>query len=334
MSPLAACAVLLVASATAVATDAPPAGALAASASEGRRLRVADNDELNAWLSSPGRSTKEDADSDNGYIDLIRKQRGLADSWSYGYDTGLHKVSKIHASQITARKPCVVILSPPAPIKSDMPTSVPLSAPTAVPFPAPTPAPTPSPVIFIEVTGACSYNEGSINDIYASIGRTADGRAYYKGQTNGRFLYFDAACGGGFTIYPRWIFDSDEPSTSASTDLDMDGECSYYGRISYDGVDPPLGANSWAIFCSSGLTWTELTLTSNQLTSSNATLTAEVGAGGGGGSDGGLNKNVIGVIVTVCVFCCAGLFANFCLGKGGGGGGEGGGFDGGYCGGD
>ena len=47
---------------------------------------------------------------------------------------------------------------------------------------------------------------------------------------------------------PRWIFDKDAPSVTASKDLDGDGGCSYASRLSSDDVLPPLTA-TWRSWC-------------------------------------------------------------------------------------
>ena len=132
-------------------------------------------------------------------------------------------------------------------------------------------------VTSFEVTGACS-NVASVNDVYSPAGSTADGRLYYEGQTNGRFLYFDAECDGE-TINDddadRWIIDLSEPSTTASIDLDGDNACSYYGRISDSGSEPPFGTNAWNLYCDSGWTATDLTLTVLSSTSVPTPLTSQ-----------------------------------------------------------
>jgi len=78
-------------------------------------------------------------------------------------------------------------------------------------------------VTSFEVSGACS-NVASVNDIYIQAGTTADDRPYYEGQTNGRFVFFDAECDGE-TInddgVDRWVMAYNEPSTTAAFDLDV-----------------------------------------------------------------------------------------------------------------
>ena len=115
----------------------------------------------------------------------------------------------------------------------------------------------------IEVSGSC-VSESALNDVFEPVARTADGRWYFRGQANGRFLYFDSECSGGLhqTRSRSWIFDSIEPSTSAEHDLAQDGgECNFKAHIASTSEEPPLGMRSWMIKCGGVLTGTLLTLT-------------------------------------------------------------------------
>ena len=44
------------------------------------------------------------------------------------------------------------------------------------------------------LSGACAYSN-AINDVYAPVNTTSDGRWYYKGQTRGMFIYFEDNAG-------------------------------------------------------------------------------------------------------------------------------------------
>ena len=155
------------------------------------------------------------------------------------------------------------------------PTSVPTRLPTTAPTasPAPTVAhPSPSPTVahpsssptavpaFLMVSGACD-KQPDIDDVYAPVGTTLDGRWYYKGHNHGGMLYFDQDCNGGTSSPDRWIIDDagTEVSTTAAYDLDGDGSCSYSARIYNDGADPPLGTNAWRMDCGH-LTEADLTI--------------------------------------------------------------------------
>ena len=67
------------------------------------------------------------------------------------------------------------------------------AAPPVTTAPAVMPAP-------IEVSGSC---QSLLNDVFERVARTADGRWYFLGQTNGMYLHFDSDCnGGGFCCIP------------------------------------------------------------------------------------------------------------------------------------
>ena len=109
-----------------------------------------------------------------------------------------------------------------------------------------------------ELTGSCNYNS-DINDFYAPVNKTSDGRWYYKGQCHGLYVYFDADCDGPFgasgsNIPDMWVIDSDEPSRTASSDLDGDGDClndgeGYKARHLSTDTEPPSGAHTWNVWC-------------------------------------------------------------------------------------
>ena len=105
--------------------------------------------------------------------------------------------------------------------------------------------------LYLSVSGSCDIDgSDTINDIFAPVDTTLDGRWYYKGETHGVVLYFDAGC-SGLAGTARWIFDVTGTivSTTAASDLDGDGSCVYMGRINYDGMNPPLGPHTWTIYC-------------------------------------------------------------------------------------
>lgn len=133
-------------------------------------------------------------------------------------------------------------------------------------------APTVSPTVTIsptfvsgvvfEVTGGCAE---ATNDVYEPVDLTHDGRWYYRGRSSGLFIFFDWNCDGAGSGVPRWIFDTDKPSLTASTDLDGDSGCDYEGRIFSEANEPPMGTNTWTMYCdvdgNAGFSPVELTLT-------------------------------------------------------------------------
>jgi hypothetical protein len=94
-----------------------------------------------------------------------------------------------------------------------------------------------------ELTGTCSFNS-EIDDVYAPVNTTGDGRWYYKGQRHNLFVCFDSDCDGPpgpVSSQDVWLIESDEPSNTASSDLDGDGEClnsgdGFKARIGYGGA--------------------------------------------------------------------------------------------------
>ena len=119
----------------------------------------------------------------------------------------------------------------------------------------------------IVITGACSDNN-DINDVYSPMNTTSDGRWFYRGQGHGLYVYFDPDCdgpGGSASSVDAWLIDIDEPSMTATSDLDGDGEClnagdGFNARINDDGATPPAGVQSWKVWCGSSLINTDLTI--------------------------------------------------------------------------
>lgn len=100
-----------------------------------------------------------------------------------------------------------------------------------------------------QATRRCSGSE--VAGTYTYQGTTRDGKPYYVGGD--RYLYHDAACDGG-TANARWIVDTSKPSTTATSDLDADGDCAYVGRIDSSSGTPPAGTNVWKIACAGSFT--------------------------------------------------------------------------------
>jgi hypothetical protein len=144
------------------------------------------------------------------------------------------------------------------------PSSVSLPAPTASPTSTPVPSvtmhPTQRPTVpsHLQVTmvGSCT-DEPALNDVYAPVGTTLDGRWYYAGQLNGGVIYFEHDCNGGDDSTDRWIIDiaGTEVSTTADYEIDETGSCSHMAHIYGDGTSPPLGTNTWRLDCDS---WTDV----------------------------------------------------------------------------
>ena len=119
-----------------------------------------------------------------------------------------------------------------------------------------------------ELTGSCSHNF-EIDDSYDPVNTTNDGRWFYKGQAHGLYIYFDPDCDGALGSISSadvWLVDSDEPSSTASADLDGDGAClnagdGFKARIVDSSAEPPTGTQSWRVWCGSdGAVDTDLTI--------------------------------------------------------------------------
>ena len=138
-----------------------------------------------------------------------------------------------------------------------------------------TAAPSVSPTVALMVTGSCADSTGSTrDDIYEPIGTTLDGRWYFQGVSSGIWLYFDQDCDGSGTA-EAWIFDTPgtQVSTTAEHDLDGDGSCSFPAYFYDVDTEPPLGTNTWDMWCSGS--WTVVDLTITQLVPTGApTITA------------------------------------------------------------
>eukprot|EP00966_Prymnesium_polylepis_P116156 2685118-Prymnesium_polylepis.1 len=122
----------------------------------------------------------------------------------------------------------------------------------------PSPPLSPLPSDFM-LTGLCSTQP--LEGEYKAVGFTASGAPFFQLQGSSVFIYWDPSCNGGTGGTARWIIDSDEPSTSALSDLDGDAACNYGARFnSADSSSPPLGGSTWRVSCSGVWTDNELTL--------------------------------------------------------------------------
>ena len=96
------------------------------------------------------------------------------------------------------------------------------------PSPPPSPPAQPSPplatVLPFVITGGCASNKAPLDGVdYAAAGYTASGAPYYRDSSSLHYIYWDPDCNAGGEP-AAWIVDNEEPSTSASSDLDGDGK--------------------------------------------------------------------------------------------------------------
>ena len=118
----------------------------------------------------------------------------------------------------------------------------------------------------LTVSGMCSGRSG-LNGEFVPQGLTASGRPWYK-KANGATLYWDINCQGYDFEYNYWIFDGQEPSVTATSNLDGDTSCGNLGYIVSTSVLPPSGTNTWYIDCGGSFTNVEVTITECVATSS------------------------------------------------------------------
>ena len=82
------------------------------------------------------------------------------------------------------------------------------------------------------ITGGCASLSAVLDGVeYTAAGYTASGAPYYRDSSLSYYIYWDPDCNGAGEP-ARWIVDNEEPSTSASSDLDGDGQCAYYAHTS------------------------------------------------------------------------------------------------------
>jgi hypothetical protein len=121
--------------------------------------------------------------------------------------------------------------------------------------------PTPAPAEIITISGACDTSSYGfdMNGDYVSSGLTDSGSVWYV-KSGGLALYFDPSCDGGGSE-PRWVLDNDWPDTAAASDLDLDGGCTYWGKMdtAVDQLTYP-EAGTWRLYCP-GDGWTDVDLT-------------------------------------------------------------------------
>ncbi|EOD35195.1 hypothetical protein EMIHUDRAFT_227748 [Emiliania huxleyi CCMP1516] len=119
------------------------------------------------------------------------------------------------------------------------------------------PPPLPPPLM---ITGGCASRSSALDNVeYVAVGYTFSGAPYFREASSSYYIYWDPDCSGTDST-ARWIVDDDEPSTTASSDLDGDGKCKSWADIySDDSSSPPLGTATWRVNCDS--IWTNNLLT-------------------------------------------------------------------------
>jgi hypothetical protein len=83
---------------------------------------------------------------------------------------------------------------------------------------------------------------------------TRSGRWWYRNEISSNTLYWDEDCSGAGSAV-EWIFDIEEPSTMALSDLDGDGACASNGYLFSDALEPPSSAWSLGTSLCGGDNW-------------------------------------------------------------------------------
>lgn len=135
--------------------------------------------------------------------------------------------------------------------------------------PPPPPAP-PPPLVLADLCSHLSNFEGE----YSAVGWTASGAPYFQrgdgvagsSLTYPIYVYYEPDCDGANTMLGGvWALSnnfnySTQPSTTATSDLDGDGVCSFSAYIySADLTSPPLGISTWNAYCG-GRSFTDLNI--------------------------------------------------------------------------
>lgn len=143
--------------------------------------------------------------------------------------------------------------------------ALPPPSPPPPPPPSPPPPPLPSSSPFV-ITGGCSFQSDALENVeYVAAGATASGAPYYRDTSFSYYIFWDPSC-DGVSAPARWIVTTVAPSTTASSDLDGDGSCTYQADVdSDDSSSPPLGTVNWWVVCEDSWTQVDLTL-STQVT--------------------------------------------------------------------
>ena len=91
----------------------------------------------------------------------------------------------------------------------------------------------------LQVQGWCARLP-YLNTVFVKQGVTADNKPYYRSDFfRTIYLYFDEDCAGEGIIAAGWIFGYNEPSTTATSDLDGKNLCGHIGRMASNSTTPP-----------------------------------------------------------------------------------------------
>jgi len=114
----------------------------------------------------------------------------------------------------------------------------------------------------LTLSGACAYKRAMNGLTYDLAGTSADGWPFYKAKGVEEYIYHDADCdGAGINTVAMWVLDSSKPNTTATTDLDGDGRCTYHARLEATAAKMFPTSTTWRMYCGEAAGWVSVDLT-------------------------------------------------------------------------
>jgi len=108
----------------------------------------------------------------------------------------------------------------------------------------------------LAVVGPFCSDQGALATKYVLGGETQGKKPWYVSADGAYYLYYDPDCDGQGSA-PRWVFDTQQPSETAASDLDGDAACDYEATNHPAPTDPsveiwrgvPLGRSTFMMMC-------------------------------------------------------------------------------------
>mmetsp|Transcript_3610 Transcript_3610/g.8234 ORF Transcript_3610/g.8234 Transcript_3610/m.8234 type:complete len:330 (+) Transcript_3610:93-1082(+) len=127
--------------------------------------------------------------------------------------------------------------------------------------------------------GTCAYKRALNGMIFDFVGAAADGSPIYKARGLDEYIYRDADCdGAGNVTAARWVFDNSKPSSTATKDLDGDGNCTYHASLDSapGGTSRPPASAEWSMYCGEASGWMSVGLTLQEVPAGDAKATHDL----------------------------------------------------------
>mmetsp|Transcript_3609 Transcript_3609/g.8231 ORF Transcript_3609/g.8231 Transcript_3609/m.8231 type:complete len:347 (+) Transcript_3609:93-1133(+) len=127
--------------------------------------------------------------------------------------------------------------------------------------------------------GACPYKAALNGLTFDVVGTAADGSPIYKARGIDEYIYHDADCdGAGNVTAARWVFDNSKPSSTATKDLDGDGNCTYHASLDSapGGTSRPPASAEWSMYCGEASGWMSVGLTLQEVPAGDAKATHDL----------------------------------------------------------